>query len=243
MSNIYTAIATSGTTISEIKAALTAKYSTNITFHYESTTDLIFSCSLISNKVIRINVNTSNQVMGYYGDSWTSGTTIVNSVQFYGYNQGSPLNFNLICGDSFILFSIISSSSNTGVLIVGKLTNGNCIAFGVINYNNYSNNSYIKDTTLGQDVRVMTWDRGFTSSTGKLYKQPLVFQLESGVIEENSDGTFATIEGIYNISYETTPTTYVKTDSYFISNSKLYRDLGDQTVFQLSTALLVELSV
>ena len=113
----------------DIATALTNKYSEGVTIHYKTINDLIFSCDAISSKVIRIRVaGRSSTISAYYGDAWTSGTTITNAVTFLTTvsSLGVPASMNMVLGTSFILLNCLTTNEGTRseLIIVGKATNG-----------------------------------------------------------------------------------------------------------------------
>src|SRR5690606_24630419 len=152
---------------------------------------LIFSCPSISNKIIKIDYASNIKV--YYGDEWLSTTNITNQVQFVN-GMGSAIEMHLICGDDFILLTTLITG-HTSICLVGKLTNGNYIAIGLIAASGTSYNSTCigKNTTNGVNIYPISFSEGFVSKSGKLYKQPLIFGGTNGT-EENTDGSLATIQ-------------------------------------------------
>jgi len=234
--NAYFSIGTT-TPIAEIKTALQTQYgSENVTVHYESTAYLIFSCTYISEKVIKILWSTT--IRCYYGDAYSSGATITNEVQFLGYPTGTASVIHLVLGDSFFYLVFLSSSTNSGVAIIAKLTNNNYVCVGFLGSSSYAIYTRGRDTTDSEDIVISTLDKGFVNSLSKLYKQPLIFVKASGIIEETSGGELATISGLYNVSYTTgSAAVLVKGTNYLMSPCRLY--MSDSQTY-VNTCLFAE---
>lgn len=240
MSNIYFNLTPSRSVImQEIADALILKYETNVTIHFINTSHVVFSCSAISNKVIRITWSGSINGMGVlYGDAWTSNENITNAVSFFGDTSGGtsnylPLAAHLILGDDFLLLNLVNTrdSRSNGVCVVGKLTNGKYVAIGCTNSTNLGRN-----TSDAVAAYFVTLSYGFANNSNKLYKQNIIIAREDGLAELNSNGTLATINGIYNISYLTTANTVYSDSSKFISCC----EVKTNEKITLKTPLLVE---
>ena len=80
----------------EIKNALLDYYGANVTIHADSTTQVIFSCAQVSDKVIKITGYAD--VRTYYGDAF-SGGDITNPVEFGGSTRlGTTSTAHMVCG-------------------------------------------------------------------------------------------------------------------------------------------------
>lgn len=218
MANAYYSIGTS-TTIADIKSALQTQYgSGNVTIYYETSSYLIFFCSTIADKVIKIYVSGTPRF--YYGDAYSSGTALTNEVAFAGYSTTATA-IHLVLGDSFFYMCWLGSYS--GIAVIGKLTNDSYICLGLNSASATASNSKGRDTTNSLDIVPITIGGGFVNSSGKLYKQPVIFVKADGSVEEQTDGNIAGISGLYSISYYTGGgSVLVKNDSYLISPCDLY---------------------
>lgn len=204
MANVYTSLPVGDTCIATIKAALIAQYGVgNVTVHYETTAAFIFSCAEISNKVIRLikGSSTSGSFTVSYGDSWTSGTTIVNPVTVI--TIGSTVlssTMDLILGTNYMLLVTLTTvnTAYNNMWLIGKLTNNQFIVAG---YGVNSAASFgVTKITDGTVIEMFTFVRTFNDATSKLYKQPVMFIASTGALLINTDGTAATIDGLFNAS-------------------------------------------
>lgn len=241
MPNVYYGISpSSGQSLVDISTALFNKYGSNVIMHYESGTDLIFSCNLISNKVIKIRVRNAYQPIAfYYGDSWVSGTTISNQILFAfsdSYSASAyPEQIDLILGDNFFMINIIDLNNNySGVCVIGKLTNDNYIAVCCSN----TGTSIGTNTTRGVNTTILTFEKAFVGVGGKLCKQNAMFVSSEIELEMNTDGSIATIIDLYNVSFTTGLNKMYKNTNEFLSSS------GDMYICNgkrgLTTSLFVE---
>jgi len=223
MANAYSSISLT-TPIADIKAALIAKYGGgNVTVHYETTAYLIFGCTDIADKVIKI-YWASSQLRIYYGDAWTSGSTITNEVQFAGHNLGTTSEIHLVLGTNLFYLALLSSSINSMVAIIAKMSNNDYICIGLIGTSTaaYNANSKGRNTTDATDLKFVTLNSKFTSSTGTLYKQNVIIVKSDGSAEVNGDGGLATIADLFNISHSLTVATLLKGTNYLMSPCNLY---------------------
>lgn len=226
--------------IAELLAALQDKYgSANVTVHYQSATALVFSCAALSPKVIKV---VQNNLCFYYGDAWTSGTTITNSVQFSMYDTTAvtPTQTELVLGDNTLFLCQLCPSIVSKVVMIGKLTNDDFIAIGMVGTNNSSfyTNSTGKNVTDGVNIWPVTLSHNFVSGTGSLFKQPLIFKHTDGTVELNSDGSLATIPGVFNVSYGGTASALVLGSNFLISPIMQY--MSDAGLYLRGTALMAE---
>lgn len=227
-------------TIESLQSALTDKYGSNFYVYYNDDSNLIFECNNINNKVIRVQIYNNGFGM-YYGDSWSSRTTITNSIQFLdAYTSGTAKR--LVLGDNFMLYCGlgIDSANASQLALIGQLTNNNYIVLGMINISgSYTDECRGRDTTQNIDIRPIVFNQPFKSNTQKLYKQPIIFKTIDG-LEEESEGMPATINNIWNVSFHNGGTKILKTDEYFISNNDMYFNWNGGRVQILETALLCE---
>jgi hypothetical protein len=234
------------TFIDSIESALISKYGAGITIHYKDANNIIFSCPGVLDKVIRIFRNyviysagskEIDKLMCYYGDAWTSGTTITNAKQFSGdalsdgYYYGMSLitTADLVLGDDFIYISI--NSPVPQMAIMGKLTNGKFITIGFTSRTvvsganppapNVNSHGYMTDGTVGEvELVVMS---NVCNDNGKFVIMPLLFTL-AGALILNADGTYATITGMYNAARKARAfalTFYCSGNNYYSATSNL----------------------
>ena len=207
MANIYRALDITSTqaTVTSFKQALLDKYgANNLTFHYENTQNLIFTCPQINEKVIRVYCESVLKIRFYYGDDYSSGTTLTNSESFF-YNYNSGTDIHLVLGDAFILINRNASDSNYYSLgVIAKTKAGVSICFGAINGTNtsYTSNVLTRDVTNDKPVTFLSYAKNMYSSENIPYITPLyLIYMDTNVPLKQSDGTFDTIEGLYMSCY------------------------------------------
>jgi len=238
MANSYYTISITAP-IPDIKAALIDKYgSGGVTVHYETTTCLIVSVLAISNKVLKFS---GTRTATFYGDDWTSGTTITNPVQFSGYDSSGSNNteMHLVLGDNVFFLCTLEASYNSRIAIIGKMTNDKYICIGMVGTSNSSYTTYHKgkNTTDNVDVTIPTYGNTFYSNTGKLYKQEIIIKRADGSVETKTDGSLATLVGLYNVSHVTSQTTLLKGANYLMSSINQYMS---DAIMYLRTCLMAE---
>jgi hypothetical protein len=190
----YLISASSAFHLIDISAAIADYYGAgNYTIHYQDSANLIFSIPAISNKVIKI---TTAVPTFYFGDAWTSGTTITNQVKvssfsfdWSSYREGMCLvlssNYFLLC-------------PTNGIVCYGILTNNAHVAFAATTLEAESTCYNLDDGTniyplTTSTSRTLSHIR--TSDTGKILKHPLLFLDQYyNIIEES--GSPVTIENL-----------------------------------------------
>lgn len=237
MANTYYALSTS-TTMADIKAALTDKYGAGIMYHYDASGYLIFSCASITNKVIKL-YWASARLRAYYGDAYSSGSTITSEVQFAGGNTGTTSELHLVLGDNLLFITLLSSTLNSVNIVIGKLDNNDYAVFGTMGYVNatYTANSIGKNTTDNVDLKPIAWEAKFGIGGGKLTKQKLILLRGDGAIEENTDGSVASFQGLFNASHTTSVTSLIKGANYLLSPTNQYMS---DFVERMRTCILAE---
>lgn len=221
MSNSYHSI-NLATALADIKSALDAKHS--VTTHVISTTNFIFSCSALSNKVIKLTFS-SSRIEVYYGDAYTSGTTITNQVQFSGMSSGTATEINLVLGDETFLLCAYQGTAIRGILIViGKLSNGKYALGGGVggSSTSYNGNCRWVNTTDGVGLFPSVFSAAFGSASGKLYSQPLILARADGAVELNGDGSLASFQDISNASAAPGDSMTVLGTGYLLSPAPVY---------------------
>lgn len=228
----------------QVAAALQDYYGAGVTIHNSASEVIIFSCSAISDKVVKVIF--SNTSLWYYGDSYVSGTTISNQVEFARMANVFPTQAELVLADKFMLLLTWHGSTGYALTLVGEMTNGDfCVAgFVQSNTSSYYNATHTYNTTQDRELKAIIWNTGFKDANGKLYKQPLMFAAINGSLELNGSNP-ATIAGVYNVSGPRNPGQATVGPDYLITPtdfySRMYSLIG--SVFRdLYTPLYVEFS-
>ena len=103
---------------------------TGILVHTDSTTLLIFSCSLVSDKVIKI--TGFADMVAYYGDAY-SGGDITNPIVWGGTTtSGGTSSVEMVCGDTFLIMTIFASTINHRLWVIGQLTDNQFACIGLV---------------------------------------------------------------------------------------------------------------
>ena len=241
MARNYYSIDTSILAIRQIRAALVDKYGGGVTIHYETVRILVFSIPAISSKTFRFYKSAdSTTISATYGDAYDGTTSVTNPIVFGGYAVSAFMSiFHLVLDDNFLFINYLSPSTSiySCIIIIGKLTNNDFIAMGLSGYASPQESIGVNFTS-GKAIRPITISNGFINSSNKLYKQPLLFVSSDNTIVVNGDGSFATIDGIFNISWTLSNTTLIKAANYLMSSSG-YMWMTDGLRY-LSTSLFIE---
>ena len=242
MANTYVSVPTEAV-ISSISTALSTKYGANYTEYYKTTQYLVFSCtSVLQSKVIKFSYSTS-KFQFYYGDAWTSDSTITNQVLFSGDNNSSFATsaIHMILGDSYIMFNNLASQITSQLVIIGTLTNGNEIALG---YCAVGTGATYDDDQLG--INITTADSlsiagildTMQTPDGKLFKFPIaLYTTGSRFALMTESGEMATLPGLYICSFTTSTSQIIVTPSAFFSTSNMFHTSG---AAELRTCLFAE---
>lgn len=232
----------------DLASALMDKYGEeDVTIHYVDDDQVIFSCSLISNKVLRIwkqqlYYNTSeyfDRLNCTYGDAYSSGVVITNIVQFCGNSRsGSSIDVqgyidyaDLVLGDNFML--ICFPTDRPQMCCVGFATNDMpfCIGWNSEAGNNWGKALPTDGVTKGE-IEFPVQPFAYYDD-GKYVIQPILMVI-SGRILKNQDDTFATINGIFNVAHNVR----VSTEEVYISPANWYNSANQNSYAQLTTSLL-----
>jgi len=224
-----------------IKNALEERYGEDLVVHYFEGEYLIFSCVAIADKVIKIARLNDNRLLAFfYGDAWDSGSTITNQLAFagpQGDDDGRPENIVLLLGDSFMLLQYNKpvNASYTSLILIGQLTNGTYIVCG-----NCLNSGYglCLNTTTVKPLSLLVFNQNFGITNGERALQDVYFCVSNFRLEENEDGSLATIPGIKNISLSLSPDKFYVDVLKFISGSGYYSN----SKASLPTSLYVALT-
>lgn len=233
----------------DLANALTAKYEAGVTIHYSDDNQVIFSCPAVSNKVVRIfkeqvYYNTSehyDRLNCYYGDSYTSGTTMVNSVTFCGSTRsGSTIDASayidyadVVLGDQFILICFPTDRSQ--MCLIGKATNGMFFCIGWNAESGYNNAKALPTDETKGEIEFPV--QGFSYyDSGNYIIAPVILTI-SGKVQKNIDGSFATIPGLYNVAHDLR----VSTSAVYIAPPRWYNSANSNSAVQFPTCLFIPL--
>ena len=157
--------------LSEIGASITTYYGGGVTVHYQSTTDLVFSGSALSDKYLRFAV-ASNRVAGSYSGSIASGSALVSPVTFMpNYSAGTVSNtYFLLCPNMIFVTQLLTTLLNK-IGFAGRMNSGEYIVYGSQgNSNNtYAVNGRIINTSVGLDVGITPHFYGGVKTTTNKY--------------------------------------------------------------------------
>lgn len=240
-----------------LEKALLNTYGEGVEIHYFNNDEVIFTCPQVCDKVLRIwkqqiyydGDEYFDRLYASYSDSWTTGTTMVNEVQFSGNSRSGSVvdaygyisEAAVVLGESFILVSF--ECSRDQMALVGKLTNGQYLCLGLNRESGYSDkvHGFLTDGTAGE-VLIPTITEPFRDGE-KLVLLPVTFLLDGMSIIRNQDDSFATIVGLYNLpisyySYSYQGWTHSYSIDFFISQSRYF--YTNKGVRMLDTPLFCE---
>lgn len=219
----YPLTATIGDTfIADLKNALEDYYA-NLTVynHGGGNTGLFFSCPGISNKVIRFYRGAGNtySLVGIYGDSWVSGTSMTNTVTFESLNS-SVIWHNAGCLLKEDVMIIFTHSTKGQIIIIGKMTNGEYIILG----------ETTKNTTTGENLVPITFPVKFVDPAGRLFRQQVYF-VKNGSELLMAGSSPVTIPGVYNISHSAGSSFILDANMLISSSSRSFNGIPMNTSF------------
>ena len=232
--------------LADIKAALLDYYGAyndpanpdGVNILYDEPYYLIFTCTAIADKPIRVNVNSSERIFMNYGSGYTAGDDVDDPVAFLGtYNGGAPTEMHLVLAPHTLLVMQLLSTVYSKMGIIGQLTNGDYAVLGMAGTNSYMTGTAGYNTTDGTQFYPTALDTAFQSSDGKLYTQNLILRGAVSGVELNADGSIASFQDIHNASYVTDRTSAVWGATFVLTYSNMYMDVG---VAVLRTCLLME---
>lgn len=187
-----------GSILTDVQAALNDKgLITEV--KYASGLCLIFTTPLC-NKVIKLEwcLDGDTFMFGYYGDAWTGGGNISNSVkvlQSYHNDGGHATGFDIIADTDFFAFIWKNNANTGGMMYLGALDNGDVLIFGIAP--NQSSENLIKNLTTGAELYpiglVTTY--GLVDASGNILSMPLMWQTADGKTVMNG-ANIATTKGI-----------------------------------------------
>ena len=183
-------IDTAPNTLADIKAALnTASLITSVLYE-DSAQYLIFSTPL-SSKVIKIYQKTARDTQQYYyGDEWTSASTITNQVSV-SYVSGNTLAaMEIITDDDFFaIFTYQNAATYCTMFYVGALDNTDELVFGLGGYSGSGANSLCRNITDTVTLTPVSGigeinGAGLRDTSGYFLTIPMMFA-NAGVLEMN----------------------------------------------------------
>jgi len=183
------------TFINDLETALNAKGLITLT-KYKDATNLIFTTPL-TGKVIKINIlnTTTSIVRAYYGDAWTSGTTITNSVTFSYASTGTDIDLaaaDLYADTNFFALLAKTNDGTYGLTYVGALDNGDVLVFGL--GTSIDGTCAAFNMTDAVDLYPITFSPlGFKDASANLFTMPLMWANAAGVLEWNTSVPSGTV--------------------------------------------------
>ena len=222
--------------MADIKNALLDYYGANVTIHADSSSQVIFSCAQVSDKVIKI--TGYSDVRTYYGDAF-SGGDITNPVEFGGSTtSGSTSNVHMVCGDTFVLLNVLASSINSRLVIISQLTDNRFLVCGLIGM---SGSTYTTDagayvTTDNAEVSLSGLDADCNIGTKAFLMKPIIIDGLGSAL--SAGGAQVSFKNIYSISKKKGNATVGKGPGYFLTTSGLY----DKNPNELKCSLFVEVT-
>lgn len=237
MGNKYFSIRTTSAAdcLADVKAALEAVYGlynvdtnpTGVVYDYDVPPYLIFRCTAIADKRIRLYIATDNPLWGF-GDE-VSGNTLTNLIPFGGSSStGGWTEAHMVLGPHTLLWMNLESTLYSRLVMIGQLTNDDYAVLGMVGNSNTSYNVSCAgwNTTDGVSLWPVAMESGFQSAAGKLYTQALVLKHGVTGLELNGDGSIASFQDIVNASYSTTATVAVWGATFVLTVGSLYMDSG-----------------
>lgn len=227
----------------KLETALINKYGANfVTTYYKNANTFIFSCSKISNRVIKLyRFSTSwSAIQLFVGTSWVSGSNVVGEKRIFSYDP-TPVAIEIILGDDFLLICQPSNKTDSaGIGLIGKLSNGVFVGIGVCSSTKYGFGHKFNSDGTYFDSRLACFSEAFVNQDGYFYKQPVYVVSENVKLELNLDGSFAFIKDLYNISCSLSGSSMMKSLNYIITPSD--KNMYTNNKPSLQTSLFAEFS-
>ena len=215
MTNKYYAlsVASESALHAAIKAALLDYYGayadpgnlTGVAFLYDTSPELIFTCTAIADKPLMVDCDDGGRCRWLYGSGYTSGAVLDDPVYFAGsYNTGTPTEAHLSLGAHTLLMTVLLTTIGSRLAVVGQLSNGDYAVLGAIGNSNHTYNAGAigYNTTDSVNLYPVTFDAGFQSTAGLLYKQDLILSRGATGVELNTDGSIASFQDLQNAAYD-----------------------------------------
>lgn len=203
---------------------------TGVVVHEDSASILIFSCSAVADKVIKLTGYAA--INGSYGDAYSGSGVITNQVLLTDTPAGSTSGCHTVCADDFIILNVVASTINNRLFIIGKLTNGEFACAGFIASTSYCTNTKVKNTTTNENCSFVAIEVDVPIGAKRLIF-PLFIRTAVGVEFDINGGVW--FDGLYSISIQT-GNTASKGTGYFITTSGGYTNNG---AYRLINSLFV----
>ncbi len=219
-----------GTNVLAVGTALTAYYGayhaddnpTGVTIHSSAGTTLIFSCTAISDKVIKL-THDSNDLRAYYGTAY-SGGDITGAVEWGGSNTtGGSTKLHLVLTDKTLVLNAIVSTINSRLYLIGKLNNGAYAVAGMIGHSSttYNSGAFAYLTATQSQIFLFGLALNVKSESGLVYKTPLVVYTTAGGVPYTGDDPVQ-FQDVSSCSRSLGAAVCYKGDGYFITTSNMY---------------------
>lgn len=167
----------------DIKAALVAKSLITATL-YETSPYLIFSTPL-STKVIKIYI-VNQDLYVYYGDAYTSGSTITNQTTFCFIDGATSIaSINVIADTTFFVIVFCANGTGAGIAYVGALDNGDDIMLGGSSKSNADCSCFNVTDSTTLNMISFGGGVGFFDASNNIYSMPLMLCQSTGELEMN----------------------------------------------------------
>ena len=220
--------------MADIKNALLDYYGSNVTIHADSSSQVIFSCAQVSDKVIKITGYAD--VRTYYGDAF-SGSDITNPVEFGGSTTiGATSAAHMVCGDTFILLNVLASSINSRLMIISQLTDNRFMVCGFTGHSSNASDTGGYVTTDNVEVSLSGLDADCNIGTKALLMKPIIIDVLG--VSLSVGGIPVSFKDIYSVSKKKGNATVGKGPGYFLTTSGLY----DKNSNILTCSLFVEVT-
>ena len=211
--------------IADIKAGLIDYYgaydagtnSDGVLIHTDSSSLIIFSCSAVSDKVIKITGYAD--LRAYFGDAY-SGSDITNPTEFGGSTTiGSTTATHLVCGDAFVLVNVLASTIVSRLWVIGQLTNNAFAVIGMIGVNGSDDHTlgFLTADKTSFTLKGLTND--YVVGSKRAIYQPIIV---TGLGAVYSGTSLVSLKDIYSISMQAGNGTVYKGTGYFITTSGMF---------------------
>lgn len=220
-----------GNTFDNIRLALLDYYGaydastnpTGVDIKEYSVTLLIFTCTAISDKVIKFTY-ASSDLFALYGDAYSGSGVITNEVSFAGTTTaGATSASHMVCADNTLLINAFVTSLNSKLIVVGKLTDDSYAVLGLVGYSSYGPGFSGFLTASNTQFWVYGLEGSFSVGAKRL-KMPLVLVTEQGAV--NNGSNLVTFRDLYSVSNALGFATVYKGTGYFVTTSAMYAANG-----------------
>lgn len=201
----------------DFRAALEDYYGDGVTIESASGNTIVFQCPAICDKVLKFATYNSG-FRAYFGDSSANMKMFASS-----YAANGETTFHLVLSEAFLLLESALVTDSATSAIVGKLTNGRYLAVGAVTSKNNTyynvNTSWFTDDSATKTIWFTCPAARTLVSGRKMCLWPAHVACEDE-IEQNEDGTFATIPGLW-LTF-TTSTQAQAGSNFYLSKGPLY---------------------